>query len=334
MPQDFDDGVSIVVLTWNSRDLVPDAVASCLEQTRPAAEVVVFDNDSADGTPQLVAQRFGSQVRIVHGGANLGYAGGNNAALAVTRGAFVLFLNPDARLAPDFLEHAMPAFDDPRVGAVAGLLLREDETTVDSSGLFLGRSRKVIDRGFDEPFDPQRDRPGPVLGPCGAVALYRRRTIEDVADDGAFFDPDYFAYNEDLEVAWRCWRAGWTAVHRPEARAVHLRGGGAKRGRLGMTFDRDERLVAHIVRNRYLALLRHEGVGSFLIDLPFIAARDLAMALLVLARRPRVLSALWRERALFGRARAKRRGDRSREGAWGRWRHGTPPRGVWRPRAR
>jgi GT2 family glycosyltransferase len=321
--------VSILVLTWNSGAAALEAVDSALGQTHGPVEVIVLDNASVDGIPLAVSDRFGDRVRVVLFEDNLGYAGGYNRGVRLARGDLLLLLNPDAQLAPDFLERALPAFEDPRVGIVAGRLMRPDGTTVDSSGQFLARSRKPLDRGFGRPFDPHRDVAGPVLGACGAAALYRRAMIEDIADDGELFDPDYFAFGEDLEVAWRAWRAGWRALAVPDAVCVHDRSGGRARGPLGLMHTRSDRVVAHILKNRYLALLRHDRPLALLRDLPWVAGRDAALLGSVAVRRPRVLRELWRHRRAFVRAWHKRRGDTRRSGAWGRWRRAVPRRGAW-----
>lgn len=324
---------SIVILTWNSRSVAADAVASALAQRGDSPEVIVADNASEDGTADELARRFPERVRIERFARNEGYTGGYNRALALARGEFVLLLNPDARLAEDFLLRALPAFDDPRVGIVAGRLLRPDGQTVDSAGQFLARSRKVIDRGYGEPVDPARDRAGDVLAACGAAALYRRAMIDEIKDGDDFFDPDFFAFYEDLEIGWRAWRAGWRAVHVPEATAVHLRSGGTPAGALGRTAARPAWLSAHIVKNRYLAMLRHDRVGAVLSDLPWILGRDLALWSVLLVRRPRALALVVRHRAAFGRALAKRRADAARSGRFGPWRRAVPRRGVWPARA-
>lgn len=322
--------VSVLILTWNSRELIHDAVASALAQTVAGVEVVVLDNDSSDGTVREVERHFAGRVRIIQFERNLGYTGGYNRALALGQSPFVLLLNPDARLAPDFLEKALPAFDDPRVGIVAGRLMRADRVTVDSTGQFLGHSRRVVDRGYGQPWDPSRDQAGPVLSACGAAALYRREMVRDIADGADFFDPDFFAFHEDLEVGWRAWRAGWKAVHVPAALAVHLRAGGVGAGRVKLTLARSADVTFWAVRNRYLTLWRHDRIGALLVDLPFVLARELAVFGMLLLHRPAVLKRLWREREPFARARDKRQIDRRRKGVWGPWTDKVPPRGIGR----
>ncbi|MDH3284160.1 MAG: glycosyltransferase family 2 protein [Acidobacteriota bacterium] len=324
------ESTTIMILTWDSADHVVPAVESSLEQTLPSAEVVVLDNGSVDGTVELVERRFGRDVSVVGFDRNLGYTGAYNRGIAQAGTDFVLLLNPDARLAPTFLEHALPAFDEPRTGIVAGRLMRTGGKTVDTSGQFLARSRKTIDRGYGLPYDPARDRAGPVLSACGAAALYRRSMLDDVADpDGAVLDPDYFAFNEDLELGWRAWRAGWRAVHVPSAVAEHGRAGGATSGRLGLTFHRSAAVTAHVVKNRWLSMIRHDRLRAVLRDLPSIAGRDLALLSALTLARPRAYLHLWRWSGAARRALDKRRADAGRRGRWGAWRREVPPRGVW-----
>jgi GT2 family glycosyltransferase len=322
--------VSVLVLSWNSRELVGEAVESALAQTAGPVEVLVCDNASSDGTAFEVARLFHGRARVVCFERNLGYTGGYNRALALAKGQFLLLLTPDARLAPDFLARALPAFDDPRVGIVASRLMRPDGVTVDSSGQFLSRSRKPLDRGYGRPFDPRRDAAGPVLAACGAAALYRRTMVRDIALGAEFFDHDYFAFHEDLEVGWRAFRAGWKAVAVPDAVAVHLRAGGTAPGRLGLAFERSDEILACVVRNRWLAMLRHDRVGPLLLDAPFVLARDAAFLLMALFRRPGVLRRIWAARGTFAHARWHRRNDRDRRGAWGTWSRRVPPRGAFR----
>ena len=322
--------VSVLLLTWNSRDVVGAALTSIWTQSCPPDEVIVVDNASTDGTPEMVEEIAGGRARLVLLTRNLGYSGGFNQALRLAGGDFLLLLNPDVRLDPDFIEQALPGFDDPRVGIVAGLLLRPDRRTVDSSGLFLARSRKTLDRGFASPLDESRDRAGPVLSACGAAPFYRRAMVEDIADGQEFFDSSYFAFREDLEVGWRAWRAGWKAVCRPEAVAIHLRSGGASRGRLGLAFARPPALTAHIIKNRHLSLLRHDRLGSLLLDLPWWLPREIAYFGACLLLRPQVLVEIWQYRSLLARAWRQRKHDRRRRGQWGVWSDRVPARGLWK----
>lgn len=322
--------VSVLILTWNSKEVASAAVASALQQTISSVEVIVLDNASVDNTPQELAAEFGEQIELICFPHNYGYTGGYNRGLLLAHGEFLLLLNPDARLAPDFIEQALKAFEDEKVGIVSGRLMRADGTTVDSTGQFLARSRRTIDRGYGRPLDAASDRAGPILAACGAAAFYRRTMIDDIADDGTFFDEDFFAFHEDLEIGWRAWRAGWSARYVPAAVATHLRASG-QQSRVGLTLKRSPSTIAHIIKNRWATSLRHDRLGAMLKDAPFLLGREIKILGGLALTRPSALRELVRHRSVLRRARAKGKSDRQREGVWGRWSRKVPRRGIWRP---
>src|SRR5262249_50839389 len=147
-----------------------------------------------------VRQRF-PRATLVENGRNLGFCAANNIGLARSRGDYVLFLNADAVLTPAYLEEALREMEaDRAVGMVAGKVLRFDRRTIDTAGQRLTRARRIEERGYGEIDRGQYDEPGEVFSVCGAVALYRRAAIDSVTLDGEFFDEDFFAFWEDLDV--------------------------------------------------------------------------------------------------------------------------------------
>ncbi len=226
-------------------------------------------------------------------------------------------LNPDTELDPGFVRRLMPAFDDPDVGIACGKLLRFDRRTLDSAGQLLGRSRQPLDRGYGKTDSGQYDRDEAVFGACGAAALYRRSMLDSVADEGGqFFDETFFAFVEDLDLAWRAQKLGWRAAYRFEAVGFHARGGTASgprwKRRVAAMLGRSSAVRYHVVKNRYLTIIRNDSVAGYCGNLPFIWARDLGTLALLLVTSPGVLLRLWHSRRLFGQARAKGRLDAGR----------------------
>ncbi len=307
--------VAVVIVTWNSAAYVEDCLVSIRALERPPAEVVVVDNDSSDDSVSRVRGALPTAV-VVENDENAGFCRASNQGYAKTSAPFVLFLNPDTRLTPRFLEELLCAFDDPAVGLAGGKLLRFDEQTLDSAGQQLSRSRQPIDRGFGTLDDGRYDLDELVFSICGAALLARRGALEDVAIDGErVFDETYFAFYEDLDLAWRAKHRGWRVVYRHRAVAYHARGGSARtesvRRRWRSLLARPPAIRFHIVKNRYLTLLRNDSVKAYLRDAPFIWARDAAMIGLLLISSPSVIRDLWRARGLFRRA-WHERGARSR----------------------
>ncbi|MCP3979086.1 MAG: glycosyltransferase family 2 protein [bacterium] len=306
--------VAVVVVSWNSSRFLPDCLESLLALSRPPAEIFVFDNASTDGSAELVRERFPT-VRLHASDDNVGFCRANNVGIASTTSPFVLALNPDTRLEPEFLDRLLPAFDDPAVGLAAGKLLRFDGRTIDSAGQLLGLTRQPVDRGYDTPDDGRFDRDDEVFGACGAAALYRREMLESIADDGSYFDERFFAFYEDLDLAWRARKLGWRAAYRHRAVGFHARGGSAEQpttGRMAAMLGRSPEVRFHVVKNRYLCLLRNESAGGYLAHLPFIWARDLATLGLLALRSPGVLGRLWSARGLLGEAWKLRKLDAAR----------------------
>jgi len=314
--------VSVIVLSWNSREFLPACLTSVVCQTHPAVELIVVDNGSDDGSADLVREQFLSAI-LVENGQNLGFCAGNNIGLKRARGAYIVFLNADAALDPSYIEEALkPLLADASIGMVAGKILRSDRTILDTTGQVLTRSRRVKERGYGEIDRGQYDQPGEVFSVCGAVALYRRSVIDVVSMDGQFFDEDFFAFGEDFDAGWRARTLGWRCWYQPTALASHYRGGSQQGRRSGSRrrlemIRRPPHIQAHIVKNRYLTMIKNETRTSFLANLPFILAWDVALWGYLALASPSTIPMVWRHRRLIGRAVEKRRALLSRAAACG-----------------
>ncbi|HKY32179.1 MAG TPA: glycosyltransferase family 2 protein [Candidatus Polarisedimenticolia bacterium] len=309
--------VSVIVVSWNSRAFLEGCLASVAGQTHPAVELIVVDNGSTDGSADLVRERF-PRATLVRNASNTGFSAANNLGLKRAGGAYILFLNADAVLQPDYLEEALKPFAaDRRVGMVAGKVLRFDRLTLDTTGQILTRGRRARERGYGRPDAGQYERGGEVFAVCGAVALVSRRMVESVSLEGEFFDEDFFAFMEDLDAGWRARNQGWICAYQPSAVALHYRGGTQQGSRHPVRRRaelprRPPAIQAHIVMNRYLAMIKNERPGSFLVNLPFILAWDAVVWAWLLLFSPRTLPILWERRGLIARAWRKRRALRAR----------------------
>jgi GT2 family glycosyltransferase len=308
--------VAVVVVSWNSGSYLEDCLGSLRLLKAPPAEILVIDNGSTDGSADVVRRDF-PEMRLIALEVNVGFCRANNLGIRSTASPFVLVLNPDTRLEPEFLERLLPAFEDRRVGIAAGKLLRLEGGLLDSCGQMLAHSRQPLDRGYGRPDRGQLDADGEVFGACGAAALYRRSMLESIADPGeCYFDETFFAFYEDLDLAWRARRQGWRAVYRHAAVGYHARGGSATGGRwvrrIAAMLGRGPEIRFHIVKNRYLTILRNDTPGGYIANLPFIWGRDAATLGLLLVTSPGVLVRLWREREIFRRALSHRRLDAGR----------------------
>ncbi len=196
-------------------------------------EIVVVDNASTDSTLAILntfENREG--IRIFHNRRNLGFAAGQNQAIAAASDAdWILTLNPDVRLTPNFLRALISAGQiAPDIGSVCGKLLAASPDfqvatppLFDSTGIYFTPSLRHFDRGNRVRDQGQYDSPEFVFGGTGAACLYRQSMIRDIQVFGEFFDSDFFAYREDADVAWRAQLLGWKCLYTPSAVALHVR---------------------------------------------------------------------------------------------------------------
>lgn len=226
--------LTVVVLSWNTRDLTLRALAAAAPACAPyRARVVCVDNASDDGTVAAVRARL-PHVRVVENAENVGFARGNNAAMGALEGRHVVFLNSDTEASPGSLGAVVTYLDArPAVGVAAPPLVGEDGLPQRSAwgvptalamlhqytplGWF-GVGRRATRR--------QRDvgrgaRTGPVEAVSGAAMVVRR----DLAERLGGFDPGYPFYFEDVDLCWRARRAGAEVHFVAEAPTVRHVGG-------------------------------------------------------------------------------------------------------------
>lgn len=305
------DSVVVSIVTCNGKRFIKDCLECVLAQTYQAAEVYVFDNASTDGTAELVAQQF-STVKLIKSDVNIGFGAGHNRVIARTQSPFVLAVNQDAFLDPSFLEELMIAVRrQTSVGIAGGKLFScrtkqcelKAEATIDMTWLDIEKKRRQVCYASGR---PDRDNVGsPMLAFAmdGAVMLLRRVMLDDIAIDGEYFDEDFFAGKEDLDISWRAQLCGWKCMYVPAARGRHVR-----------TFTpRDRReeisqtLKCSSIRNRYLLMLKNDLISHFARHLPHIAFYDLKIFAYILLYERSSLKAYSQIVRLAPRALRKRR---------------------------
>jgi GT2 family glycosyltransferase len=216
------EAVTVVVPAWNGERWLPGLFGSLRAQTEAAAEVIVVDNGSSDGTLAWL-EREAPGARVLAQGRNTGFAVAANRGLLAARTEFVALVNTDVELAPDWVElMAARLATEPRCASVACKMVRlGDESTLDDCGDFLRRDGVCEQRGHGRRDDGRWDAPGEVFGASAGAALYRRSAVRDA---GAF-DERFFSYLEDVDLALRLRLGGWRCAYEPRAVARHAGGG-------------------------------------------------------------------------------------------------------------
>lgn len=209
--------ISVIVISFNTADLIGPCLASVREQRDVATEIVVVDNASEDGSATHVGREH-PDVRLMANRENRGFAAANNQALRCCRGRYVLFLNPDARLVPGALNIALSWMEaHPSVG-LAGLCIANPDGTPQESVSFAYPGERHT-RG------EVAGLPGRIACVLGAAMIARASCLAAVGG----FDEGFFLYGEDQDLCLRLRRQGFEIGFVPEAVAIHV-GGQSERG--------------------------------------------------------------------------------------------------------
>ena len=220
--------VSVIVVSWNTRDLT----LACLGSLPSAAGALawdawVVDNASSDDSVAAIRRRF-PDVHVLARTDNAGFAGANNEGLAASRGRWALLLNSDAEMRPGALE-ALVRFADarPRAGAVGPRVVNPDGSFQSGPAPLpsvtrellsaAGLGRRLLRPQFPFLAEDDSRTPQPAGYVSGACLLMRREAVEAVGG----LDEGYFMYSEEPDWCMRIRRAGWETWYTPAAEALH-----------------------------------------------------------------------------------------------------------------
>ncbi len=217
--------VSIIILNWNNYEDTNECLNSLENITYPNYEIIVVDNGSIDGSGEKIKKKFPGHT-FIQNKENIGFAGGNNVgikyAIDVSPPRYILLLNNDTIVEPDFLEPLVAfAEENNRAGSVQGKLLRKDDPRLpDSLGQMVttipGRGGDIMEWG-----DMYGDNsPREIFGACAAAALYRVETLREIG----LFNEEFFTIFEDVDLSWRARIAGWRSFLVPQSVVYHKRG--------------------------------------------------------------------------------------------------------------
>jgi GT2 family glycosyltransferase len=274
-------GAAIVIPNWNGRRFLDGCLASLARQTVGPVRTIVVDNGSTDGSREALTASWPA-VEVIANERNLGFAAAMNQGFArafeTPSCRWVIALNNDTVVEPRFVEALLVAGESsPGAGSFQAKMVAADEPGVlDATGIYLRPDLSAHQLGSGIADSPERFPAAEILGACAGAALYRRAALETAAPDGRYFDPGFFAYFEDVDLALRLRLLGWRSEYVPEAVVRHI--GSA-------TAQRESPFKYYwLARNRWRYVARAVPLDLLLARLPLVAL-DPAFLALYLARR-------------------------------------------------
>ncbi|MFH0873982.1 MAG: glycosyltransferase family 2 protein [Candidatus Komeilibacteria bacterium] len=227
--------VAISLVTYNSEKYIPYILPAIAKQKFKDWQLFILDNQSSDETVKAIREEA-INCKLLEQRYNMGFSRAHNAVINWSDSDYLLVLNADVLLAEDYLAKLVEFLDKhPEVASVSGKLLRWDfdnkelSNIIDSYGLEIDK-RYYVKNKLQGASDSQTYQSGQVFGLSGTAALYRRQALEATKipkinnpDLYEYFDEDFFAYKEDVDLAWRLRLNGWEHYVLADAVAYHDR---------------------------------------------------------------------------------------------------------------
>jgi hypothetical protein len=255
--------LSVLIVNWNTREMLADCLASVFAHAGELRlEVIVVDNASTDGSPEMVRERFPA-VRLITNRENLGFSRANNIGLSLSTGRYVLLLNSDALATPGALPALVQLAEaQPKAALIGARLVNPDGSFQASHTPFpklwqeflilSGLGRLLYGRWYPSRGPEVEKGPQPVDYVEGACLLVRREALQQVGglDDG------YFMYAEEVDWCYAMQQMGWQVWYQPRAVIVHY-GGGSSR-------ERRTQREADLYKSRVRFFRKYYGAGPTL----------------------------------------------------------------------
>ncbi len=261
--------VSVIIVSFNTREVLRQCLQSVKDDASGiATEIIVVDNASTDGSPEMIEQDF-PEVVLVRSAINLGFGEGNNVALRMARGRYFVLLNSDAFFVKGSLPLAIKHMDDhPTVGLGGCRLIGRDGSSQPSSrcfhsvvgdlivlsGLAAKYPRSKFFGSFDRTWADEKE-PAPVDWVPGAFTILRPDALRKVG----YFDPAFFLYYEEVDLCRRMKKAGIPVWYWPDIVVVHI-GGESSRQLTALEYSsRAAQVVLWRMRSTLIYYRKHHG---------------------------------------------------------------------------
>ena len=287
--------ISAIILNWNGENIILECLKSLLNQTYKNLEIIIIDNGSTDDSFKQACdflKKRNISFKSEKFPENTGFANGMNAGIKIATGEYVILLNEDLILDSNYLEKAMSIMsNNNELGGVGGLIYKlingVKTSEIDATGSILQNRFKT--RRVENP-----DEPSLTFGVSGSCPLFRIATLKDVEliYKDNYYDSDYFAYFEDMDLFFRCQLRGWKFYYDPKMIAWHVRS--ASMGGESKTLDKPDFFQVKVLRNRYLTIYKNLSYLMLFKKLPYFIITELALITLIIFKYPKSFKNLLR----------------------------------------
>lgn len=299
--QEMTPKVSALIVNYNGNEVIGNAIEALRQQSHKSMEIIVVDNNSADGSCEYIKKNY-RNVKLIRNKKNLGYCGINE-GIRHCKGKYVFFTNNDISLDKNCIKNLAEALEkDNDVGIASPKVVNYFDKSLKSCGTWV--SRAFYNGHFRCKDDCAKEIP------YNGIGMIRKSIVGKF---GYLFDKDYFIYAEDLDLGLRVRLLGYKVMHVPEAILYHMHGITAKKQKKYLqTYRMERNLLATFIkvlsmRNimlclPYVAAMRFLGMAKDMVTLNFLSAGARLLAIFAVISN---LPAILRKRASVQKLRKK-----------------------------
>ena len=258
--------VSIVILNYNSGNLLTECVESVLKTKYNNYEILVVDNNSKDESHKKCKDKF-EDIKLIENSENLGYCEGNNVGLRQTKGKFIIILNPDTIVEPNWISELINGYKKFGEGLYQPKLLTiKDHKIIGSAGNMINIFGFGYSRGRGEEDRDQYNKDEQISYASGTCLFSSKKTLNKIG----FLDPFLFAYHDDLELGWRAIQLGIYSYYIPKSIVYHAE---------SFNFKWSSFKFYLLERNRHYCLLTHYSKSTLYRILPNLLLIEFAVVI-------------------------------------------------------
>lgn len=269
--------ISVIVLNYNGKYFIGKCLQSVFNTTYPNFEVIFVDNASFDNSVEFVKQNFPSS-KIIANTHNLHFAEGNNIGIHLASGEYVILLNNDTKVDPNWLNEIFTLMEsDPTIGACqCKLLFMDNPKEIDSAGGFINPLGLCEERGKGEVDIQQYDHPDELFHAKGAAFVIRKKVLNEVG----MLDKQFLYNSEDVDLCWRIHLKGYKVLFCPKAIVYHNRSSPTKKCFQSQTIG-----LFHSAKNVPRMLIKNYSLLNLLRFLPVLVFFEIGAAFFLLLQR-------------------------------------------------
>ena len=250
----LDNLVSIIILNYNAGQLLSDCIESIFKTKYDNYEVILVDNASMDKSYKKCKEKF-NRIHLIENEKNLGYCEGNNVGIREAKGEYVVILNPDTKVEPNWLDELVVAYRKHGDALYQPKILAFENKIFESAGNMLQIFGFGYPKGRGESDEGQYNKPENIGYASGACLFTSMKVLNNIG----YFDPFLFLYHDDLELGWRAAQRGIKSSYVPSAIIYHL---------ASYNLKWSAQKFFWLERNRHYCLLTHYSRKTFYKMLP------------------------------------------------------------------